>query len=112
MKNTISSYLRYVAKLGLNERVPAIFKSEMAARYGNAASKQNDIQLRTRTFLGQLGAPVGLAAGYQAAAAEAEKNKRMYSGLTLQNELGIIVNKWASRGLNAGTLTTLVNTIV
>jgi hypothetical protein len=30
----------------------------------------------------------------------------------LQNELGIIVNKWASRGLNAGTLTTLVNTIV
>jgi hypothetical protein len=84
----------------------------MAARYGNAASRQNDIQLRTRSFLGQLGAPVGLAAGYQAAAAEADKKKRNLSGLTLANELNIIVNKWSARGLNAGTLATLVNTIV
>jgi hypothetical protein len=50
--------------------------------------------------------------GYQAAAAEANKKKAEYSGATLANELNIIVNKWASRGLNAGTLATLVNTIV
>jgi len=112
MKNLISSYRRYVAKLAISPWIPPTIKGTMAAMYGISAAKQNETQLRTRSFLDQSGAPVGLAWGYQAAASEAAKIKAAYSGATLQNELAIIVNKWGARGLNAGTLTTLVNTIV
>lgn len=112
MKNLISSYRRYVAKLALNPWIPPTIKGTMAAMYGNAAARQNEIQLRTRSYLDQLGAPVGLYWLYQAAGAEANKAKAQYSGATLANELAGIANKWTGRGGNAVTLNTLVNTIV
>jgi hypothetical protein len=112
MKNLISSYRRYVAKLAANPFVPPTIKGLMGAMYGNATARQNEIQLRTKAFLDQLGAPVGLSWAYQAAAAEANKKKAAYSGVTLQNELNIIIDKWTARGVNPAVVDQLVKTIV
>lgn len=112
MKNLIGSYRRYVARLEMAPWIPPTMRGIMASTYGNMAARQNATQLRTRAFLDQSGAPVAGSWAYQAAAAEAEKAKRQYSGATLTNELNIIVNKWGARGLNPATVDTLVKTIV
>lgn len=112
MKNLIAWYRAYVVKLVGNPFVSPAMKREMAAEYGISASRQNETQLRTRSFLDQLGVSVADRLTYQAAAAEAEKKKRQYGGATLQNELNIIVNKWAARGANPALVDQLVKTIV
>lgn len=75
-------------------------KARQTSNYAVAAEKQFGRQTNVRVALGTAGVSPIFYGAYMGAAEEAAKKKKKFSGLTLQNELAALQNKYVGWGLN------------